>query len=142
MKEPGINSLPCYTCLLCFFDNCWEGKVYRVICWIFLEFFAVSPKVTLAKKFFVARGQTASLICQVEGNPKPTISWDRCDQPTLLCDKQYLNVSNVQTERTNYSCTASNYLGSDSATTVLRKWYYNELPMQVTFAIVHEIQLY
>ncbi|XP_067031299.1 fibroblast growth factor receptor 3-like isoform X1 [Acropora muricata] len=78
-----------------------------------------SPKVTLAERFFVGREQTASLICHVEGNPTPTISWSHCDLHNLLCDKQYLNVSNVQTARTNYTCIASNYLGRDSSTTVL-----------------------
>ncbi|XP_067032676.1 fibroblast growth factor receptor 3-like isoform X4 [Acropora muricata] len=78
-----------------------------------------SPKVTLAKKFFVGREQTASLICQVEGNPKPTISWSPCDLQSFLCDNEYLNISRVQTARANYTCTASNALGVHSATTLL-----------------------
>ena len=83
--------------------------------------FAVAAKVTLKKKSFVGREHNASLICQVEGNPKPTISWSGCGLPNHLCDKQYLNISIVQIARANYTCTASNYLGNDSATTVLRK---------------------
>ncbi|XP_067030315.1 uncharacterized protein [Acropora muricata] len=78
-----------------------------------------SPKVTLANRFFVDREQTASLICQVEGNPKPAISWNCCDLPNFLSDKQYLNISKVQTARANYNCNARNTLGIDSATTVL-----------------------
>ncbi|XP_067042620.1 lachesin-like isoform X3 [Acropora muricata] len=78
-----------------------------------------SPKVTLRKKFFVGREQTASLFCQVEGNPKPTISWSPCDPPNVLCDKQYLNISKVQTARANFNCTATNALGEESASTVL-----------------------
>ncbi|XP_015751965.1 PREDICTED: hemicentin-1-like [Acropora digitifera] len=78
-----------------------------------------SPKVTLAEKFFVDRGKTVSLICQVEGNPKPTISWSPCDLPNVVCDKQHLNISKVQTARANYNCTARNAVGIDSANTVL-----------------------
>ncbi|XP_029205398.2 LOW QUALITY PROTEIN: tyrosine kinase receptor Cad96Ca-like [Acropora millepora] len=84
-----------------------------------------SPKVTLAEKFFVGRGRNASLICQVEGNPKPTISWSHCDLPSVFCDKRYLTISKVQTARANYSCTARNALGIDSATTVLIIGGYN-----------------
>ncbi|XP_015776919.1 PREDICTED: limbic system-associated membrane protein-like [Acropora digitifera] len=84
-----------------------------------------SPKVKLAKKVFVGQGNTASLTCQVEGNPKPTISWSPCDPPHFVCDKQYFNVSKVQTARTNFNCTATNSLGTDSATTVLTIGGYN-----------------
>ncbi|XP_074633569.1 opioid-binding protein/cell adhesion molecule-like isoform X5 [Acropora palmata] len=77
------------------------------------------PKVTLPKRVLVGREQTATLICEVEGNPKPNISWSGCDQPNHLCDKQYLSVLKVQNPCTNYTCTGRNYLGSDSATTVL-----------------------
>ena len=90
--------------------------------YFFSYFLADSPKVTLVKKFFVGREQTASLFCQVEGNPKPTISWSHCDPPHFVCDKQYLNISKVQTARSNYICTARNDVGIDSATTVLREW--------------------
>ena len=96
---------------------------YRVhYCIFFSEFLTVSPKVTLAKKFFVGREQNASLICQVEGNPEPLISWSHCDAPNVFCDKQYLNISKLQTARSNYNCTARNALGIDSATTVVCKW--------------------
>ena len=88
---------------------------------------AVSPKVTLSEKFFVVQGKTASVICQAGGNPKPTVSWSHCDLPNVLCDKQYLNVSNVETARANYTCIARNAVGVDSATTVLSKWTLNSL---------------
>lgn len=87
----------------------------------FLLIFAVPPKVTLPKKVLIGREQTVTVICEVEGNPKPVISWSGCDQPNHLCDKQYLRVSKVQNPRTNYTCTGRNYLGSDSATIVLSK---------------------
>jgi len=77
------------------------------------------PKVILVQKVFVGREQNASLKCEVEGNPLPTISWSPCDVGNLPCDKQYLNISKVQAARANYTCTAKNYLGIDSATTVL-----------------------
>ncbi|XP_068685624.1 neuronal growth regulator 1-like isoform X1 [Montipora foliosa] len=77
------------------------------------------PKVTLASKFYIAREQTASLQCEVEGNPTPAISWTPCDFPSSGCDKQQLNISKVQTSRSTYTCTATNDLGSDSQTTGL-----------------------
>ncbi|XP_068733310.1 leucine-rich repeats and immunoglobulin-like domains protein 2 [Montipora capricornis] len=83
---------------------------------LFAFILAVRPKVTLPSKFYIAREQTASLQCTVEGNPTPAISWTPCDFPSIGCDKQQLNISKVQTSRANYTCTATNYLGSDSQT--------------------------
>ncbi|XP_068685611.1 neurotrimin-like [Montipora foliosa] len=77
------------------------------------------PIITIESKFFVGREQTASLYCDVEGNPTPWIHWTPCDLPSIGCHKQYLNISKVQTSRATYTCTASNYLGSDSETTLL-----------------------
>ncbi|XP_068734072.1 uncharacterized protein [Montipora capricornis] len=78
-----------------------------------------APVVTLASKFYVGREQNASLICTVEGNPTPSIDWRPCDSQNMECDKQHLNVSKVQTSRTNYTCAATNSLGNVSQTTVL-----------------------
>lgn len=58
----------------------------------------------------------------MKGNPKPTISWTHCDLPNIVCGEQYLNVSNVQMVRANFNCTATNAVGVDSASTVVRKW--------------------
>ena len=78
--------------------------------------------VTLTSKFYVQREQTASLNCEVEGNPIPSIYWSPCDLPSICCNGQYLSISRVQTSRANYTCTAVNNLGSDSRTTVLSKF--------------------
>ena len=77
--------------------------------------------VKLPSKVFVGREQSASLNCEVKGNPTPTISWSPCDVENLLCDEQILNISKVQSARANYSCAARNYLGIATATTVLGK---------------------
>ncbi|XP_067033062.1 fibroblast growth factor receptor 1-like isoform X2 [Acropora muricata] len=77
------------------------------------------PKVILAQKVFVRREETTPLYCEVEGNPTPTISWSPCYGQSVVCDEHYLNISKVQTARTNYTCTATNALGVDSATTLL-----------------------
>ncbi|XP_067032058.1 fibroblast growth factor receptor 3-like isoform X2 [Acropora muricata] len=79
----------------------------------------VPPMVKLPSKAFVGREQTASLICEVEGNPTPIISWSPCYEQSVVCDGQYLNISSVQTARANYTCTARNAVGVDSATTLL-----------------------
>ena len=79
--------------------------------------------VTLASKVFVGREQTASVICEVEGNPPPIISWSPCDGKNVFCDERFSNISNVQAARANYTCTGTNAVGIDSAvTTILRKW--------------------
>ncbi|XP_015751955.1 PREDICTED: fibroblast growth factor receptor 2-like isoform X3 [Acropora digitifera] len=77
------------------------------------------PKVILAQKVFVSREETASLCCEGEGNPTPTISWSPCDEGNTLCNEQYLNISQVQSARANYTCTATNRVGRASGTTVL-----------------------
>ena len=86
------------------------------------QFIPVHPKVTAAQKVYVGHEQTALLTCEVEGNPTPIISWSPCHEKYVVCDKRYLNISKVQTARANYTCTATNAQGVDSATTVLRKW--------------------
>ena len=94
--------------------------LYKML--LFFRFITVPPMVTLASKVFVGREQTAFLFCEVEGNPTPIISWSPCDGKSVLCEEQYLNISKVQTARANYTCTATNALGVDSATTLLCKW--------------------
>ena len=89
---------------------------------LFFEFIIVHPMITLASIVFVGRKQTALLICEVQGNPTPVISWSPCHGKYVVCDKRYLSISKVQTARANYTCTATNALGVDSATTLLRKW--------------------
>ena len=88
---------------------------------LFFQFVTVPPMVKLPSKVFVGREQTVSLICEVEGNPTPIISWSPCHGKDVSCVEQYLNISDVQTARANYTCRASNALGEDSATTLLRK---------------------
>ncbi|XP_015777383.1 PREDICTED: fibroblast growth factor receptor 3-like isoform X2 [Acropora digitifera] len=77
------------------------------------------PKVILAQKVFVGREETASLNCEVKGNPPPTISWSPCDEGNPFCNNQCLNISQVQSARANYVCTARNHVGRASGTTVL-----------------------
>jgi len=77
------------------------------------------PKVILAQKVFVGREETASLNCEVKGNPPPTISWSPCNEGNPFCNEQYLNISQVQSAHANYMCTARNDVGTASGTTVL-----------------------
>ena len=88
------------------------------VCFLFLT---VPPIITIESKFFVGREQTVLLNCEVEGNPTPSVRWIPCDLQNIGCDKQYLNISKVQTLRANYTCTARNSEGSDSETTRLSK---------------------
>lgn len=94
---------------------------FGVAVFFFFQFNTVPPMVSLASKVFVDREQTVSLICEVEGNPAPIISWNPCSGRSVVCDEQYLNISKVQTARANYTCTATNSVGVDSETTLLRK---------------------
>ena len=80
----------------------------------------VPPTVRVPSKVFVERKKTAFLICEVEGNPTPIISWSPCPGKSV-CDERYWNISEVQTARSNHTCTATNALGVDSATTVVGK---------------------
>ena len=88
---------------------------------LFLQLITAPPMVTVASKVYVGREQAASLICEVKGNPTPTIFWSPCYGRNVICNEQYFNISIVQTARANYTCTANNTQGVDSATTLLRK---------------------
>ena len=104
--------------------------------------------VKLPPKVFVGREQPASLICEVEGNPTPIISWSPCYGKNVVCGGRYLNISKVQTARANYTCTANNSLGVDSATTLLRKCTLLRTcsfvakkfaPQCMSFVVVHKL---
>ena len=88
---------------------------------IFLFIFLVRSRVILEKEHYVDRDGNASLHCQVEGSPLPTISWIPCNPQENVCNRGLLNISRVQSERSNYTCTANNSLGEDSASTSLSK---------------------
>ncbi|XP_044180352.1 uncharacterized protein LOC114972267 isoform X2 [Acropora millepora] len=99
----------------CTVDN-GVGKLLRKDVFVDVQ---VPPMVKLPSKVFVGREQSASLICEVEGNPTPIISWSPCSGRSVLCDEHYLNISKVQTGCANYTCTARNAVGVDSETTLL-----------------------
>ena len=116
MPLSQINLSKTYCFILfscCFFFVC-------AFCFQFITV-PVRPMVEFTSKVFVGHKQTTLLIREVEGNPTPIISWNLCHRKNV-CDKQYLNISKVQTAHANYDCTARNALGVDSATTVLCKW--------------------
>ena len=78
----------------------------------------VSPEITLQKTYFVGRGKSVSLHCQVEGSPLPSITWTPCNPQGNACDRSMLNISKAQNNGV-YTCTAKNSLGNDTASTNL-----------------------
>lgn len=88
---------------------------------IIISFISVSPEIKLQSMHYVEREQSASLHCQVEGYPTPTITWTPCNNlQGNVCDKSRLNVPRVKRDNV-YVCTAINSLGCDSASTKLSK---------------------
>lgn len=80
---------------------------------------SVPATITLQSTSYVGREQSASLDCQVEGYPPPTITWIPCNSQEV-CNTRFLNISKVE-RSVNYSCAANNSLGNDSAITNLGK---------------------
>lgn len=76
--------------------------------------------VRVPSEVCVGRELSVFLICEVEGNPPPIISWSPCPGKDV-CVGRYLNISKVQTSRANYTCKATNDLGVDLETTVVCK---------------------
>ncbi|XP_068739584.1 limbic system-associated membrane protein-like [Montipora capricornis] len=111
----NISSKQYGGCYRCTADNGVGKALTKDVCINVL----FPPIVTLKSNFFVGREQPASLKCEVEGNPTPSVHWNPCDLPHIGCNKEYLDISKVQTPRANYTCTGSNYLGNDSETTLL-----------------------
>ena len=83
-------------------------------------FFSVAPRINLQDNYHVDREQAVSLLCRVEGYPPPAITWTPCNRQERVCDKSFLNISNVQMS-TEYTCTAENSLNKTSASTNLSK---------------------
>ncbi|KAJ7323695.1 Vascular cell adhesion, partial [Desmophyllum pertusum] len=71
--------------------------------------------VKLASEYEVAVGQSVSLHCQAEGNPKPTYTWTPCES---VCHQSTLNISGVLSDGV-YTCKVTNGLGSDRRFTSL-----------------------
>ncbi|KAJ7320930.1 Protein turtle A-like [Desmophyllum pertusum] len=87
--------------------------------WIrdFVEVIVVDPAkiVKLASEYEVAVGQSVSLHCQAEGNPKPTYIWTPCES---VCHESTLNIPGVLSDGV-YTCKVTNGLGSDAKIPVL-----------------------
>ena len=113
LSQVNLKLFVSYCLIAGFFSVC-------VFCFQFITV-PVRPMVEFTSKVFVGHKQTALLVREVEGNPTPIISWSPCHRKNV-CDKQYLNISKVQTARANYDCTARNALNLESATTVFCKW--------------------
>ncbi|KAJ7370510.1 Vascular cell adhesion, partial [Desmophyllum pertusum] len=71
--------------------------------------------VKLASEYEVAVGQSVSLRCQAEGNPKPTYTWTPCES---VCHESTLNIPGVLSDGV-YTCKVANGLGSDRRFTSL-----------------------
>ena len=106
------------------FVSCCFCFVLFCFLFFFFQFITVPVRPTFALASIVSVGhkQTAVVIREVEGNSTHVISWSPCYGKYVVYDKQYLNISRVQTACANYTCTATNALGVDSGTTVLCKW--------------------
>ena len=94
--------------------------------YIFFFFFLNSlqflPRLHLQRNSLLAGNRLHHFSAKWKETQNLLISWSPCDLPNFVCDKQYLNISKVQTAWPNYNCTARNVVGIDSATTVLGKW--------------------
>ncbi|KAJ7389507.1 Vascular cell adhesion [Desmophyllum pertusum] len=66
--------------------------------------------VKLASEYEVAVGQSVSLNCQAEGNPKPTYAWNPCER---VCHESTLNIPGVVSDGI-YTCKVTNGLESDT----------------------------
>ena len=89
--------------------------------YLFLLFLtSVSPVINLQNEYYVGREKRASIYCNVEGYPPPTITWTPCDPQENVCNQNMLNISKV-VEDCVYICKAKNSLGFDFASTKLCK---------------------
>ena len=88
---------------------------------------AVPPTVTLPPSMLVHQGDPLTLDCQPTGNPPPSLSWFKNDQPLVasgdrltISDDQRVVISNLySTDEGNYSCVVSNIQGTAAASTFL-----------------------
>ena len=86
----------------------------------------VFPSVTLAPTTTITSGSNVTLNCNAAGNPQPFVHWFQNTAQLssggrfIVASDGSLTISNVALrDAGNYSCMATNTLGSASATTVL-----------------------
>ena len=91
------------------------------VLFIFLSFLAsVTPKITLKGKdeVTIVEGNVLYLFCQVEGHPKPLITWKK-DGKVLqgsLNKTDFIIYEAKKNDAGNYECEASNSVGTVSYT--------------------------
>ncbi|XP_039629569.1 neural cell adhesion molecule 1 isoform X2 [Polypterus senegalus] len=90
----------------------------------------VPPTAQIQKEKNIIAGpnKNLTLICLVNGNPKPTITWKRNEKPLMMdtskysfnSDKSELNIRGIEkSDEGNYTCVAVNTLGEASDKTWL-----------------------
>lgn len=84
-----------------------DAKLLTVCFWLLPIVKPIINETKLPSIVPVFRGYPDVLVCEAEGNPKPTISWSLGTNHTI--NSETLNISESTPE--NVNCTASNSVG-------------------------------
>uniref|UniRef100_A0A0N5AL87 Peroxidasin homolog n=1 Tax=Syphacia muris TaxID=451379 RepID=A0A0N5AL87_9BILA len=120
-----------------------ENKLNRAEADTFLRVNAPPKFAAKPSELKVIQGESGTVICNVTGNPTPTVEWFKNGKPlsstTLHSagNSQYIHIVNATTaDAGNYTCVATNEAGSDEISTNV------QLDFAVLFMIALEITDY
>ena len=80
----------------------------------YFPFQSVPASIVHFKNVTVAKGKSVTLVCNVSGAPKPSVSWTQVSTGKKRSDTIWILTDFQESDAGKYRCDASNIYGNDS----------------------------